>query len=134
MLSLKFFIHKIRNTCTFIFQFPEIIDTFSTLYQMMDSRVNMFGKLSRLQGKLDLMLSQISTQTQEEEEPITQQPLLQYQEGRIGGRERGGGGNRGDGVVGVEQVISHVITDIYTNIGRKTCYTTTSATISRRYM
>ena len=49
---------------------------------MMDSRVNMFGKLSRLQGKLDLMLSQISTQTQEEEAPITQQPLLQYEEGR----------------------------------------------------
>ena len=43
----------------------------------------MFGKLSRLQGKLDLMLSQISTQTQEEEEePVTQQPLLQYEEGR----------------------------------------------------
>ena len=42
----------------------------------------MFGKLSRLQGKLDLMLSQISTQTQEEEEPVTQQPLLQYEEGK----------------------------------------------------
>ena len=58
------------------------MNTFSTLYQMMDSRVNMFGKLSRLQGKLDLMLSQISTQTQEEEEPVTQQPLLQYEEGK----------------------------------------------------
>ena len=41
-------------------QFPEIIDTFSSLYQMMDSRVEVFGKLSRLQGKLDIMLSQVS--------------------------------------------------------------------------
>ena len=65
-----------------MFQFPEIIETFSVLYRMMDSRVNMFGKLSRLQGKLDLMLSQIATQTQEEEKPVTQQPLLQYEEGR----------------------------------------------------
>ena len=64
-----------------MFQFPEIIETFSVLYRMMDSRVNMFGKLSRLQGKLDLMLSQIATQTQEEEKPVTQQPLLQYEEG-----------------------------------------------------
>ena len=41
-------------------------------------------------GKSDLMLSQISTQTQEEEEPVTQQPLLQYEEGR--GSWVGGGG------------------------------------------
>ena len=71
------------DTCVILmFQFPEIIETFSVLYRMMDSRVNMFGKLSRLQGKLDLMLSQIATQTQEEEKPVTQQPLLQYEEGR----------------------------------------------------
>ena len=83
--KLQLIVHPVISSDTsmiLMFQFPEIIETFSVLYRMMDSRVNMFGKLSRLQGKLDLMLSQIATQTQEEEKPVTQQPLLQYEEGR----------------------------------------------------
>lgn len=65
---------------SYLMTFPDIIDTLSTLYQMMDSRVSMFGKLSRLQGKLDIMLSQISNQTQEDEPLVAQAPLLQFDE------------------------------------------------------
>ncbi|XP_053393117.1 WD repeat-containing protein 43-like [Mercenaria mercenaria] len=67
---------------SYLMTFPEIVETFSTLYQMMDSRVTMLGKLSRLKGKLDIMLSQISAQTQDQgEEPGAGQPaLLQFEE------------------------------------------------------
>ncbi|XP_041353730.1 WD repeat-containing protein 43-like [Gigantopelta aegis] len=61
---------------------PDIIEKLSGLYQMMDSRVSTFSKLSRLQGKLDLMLAQISTNDAEEEDASgkTEQPLLMYQD------------------------------------------------------
>ncbi|XP_060593577.1 WD repeat-containing protein 43-like [Ruditapes philippinarum] len=67
---------------SYLMTFPEIVETFSGLYQMMDSRVTMLGKLSRLKGKLDIMLSQISAQTQAQgEEPGASQPaLLQFEE------------------------------------------------------
>ena len=59
-----------------------MIDNLSKLYQMMDSRTSMFSKLSRLQGKLDLVLSQITAQDQPEVEGASlEQPLLMYQEG-----------------------------------------------------
>ncbi|KAL5008350.1 hypothetical protein ScPMuIL_013931 [Solemya velum] len=65
---------------SYLMTFPKIVDTLSSLYQMMESRVSMFGKLSRLQGKLGLVLSQITSQGEEEEDPIAnQQPLLLYQ-------------------------------------------------------
>ncbi|WAR18507.1 WDR43-like protein [Mya arenaria] len=38
--------------------FPEIVETLSPLYQMMDNRTSMLGRLSRLKGKVDIMLSQ----------------------------------------------------------------------------
>ena len=42
-----------------LLQHPELVALLGQLYQMMDSRVAVFGRLSRLQGKLDLMLSQV---------------------------------------------------------------------------
>ncbi|XP_064622092.1 WD repeat-containing protein 43-like [Lineus longissimus] len=66
---------------SYLMTFPEIVDTLSSLYQMMDYRVGMFSRLSKLQGKLELMLSQVTSQTQDEEETVaTQQPMLIYQE------------------------------------------------------
>ena len=41
-----------------LFQVPNLMDSLSGLYQLLDSRVGTFSKLCRLQGKLDLMLAQ----------------------------------------------------------------------------
>jgi len=66
---------------SYLMTFPELVEKLGDLYQIMDARVTMFGKLSRLQGKLDLMLSQITLQNQAEEEiGAAQQPMLIYQD------------------------------------------------------
>ena len=39
-------------------QVPQLVNSFSGLYQLLDARVGTFSRLSRLQGKLDLMLTQ----------------------------------------------------------------------------
>ncbi|XP_069117175.1 WD repeat-containing protein 43-like [Argopecten irradians] len=66
---------------SYLMTFPEVVEIFSSLYQMMDARTAAFSRLSKLQGKLDLILSQITTQEQHEEETLTgQTPLLMYQE------------------------------------------------------
>ncbi len=39
-------------------QVPHLLNSVSGLYQLLDTRVSMFGKLCRLQGKLDLVLAQ----------------------------------------------------------------------------
>ena len=38
---------------------PELVESVSVLSQLMESRCAAFSKLSRLKGKLDLMLSQV---------------------------------------------------------------------------
>ena len=40
-------------------QVPDLVDSLSGLYAMMESRVSIFSKLCKLQGRLDLMLSQV---------------------------------------------------------------------------
>ncbi|KAK3599161.1 hypothetical protein CHS0354_040999 [Potamilus streckersoni] len=67
---------------SYLMTFPEIVEIFSSLYQMMDYRVSIFSRLKKLQGKLGILLAQVSSQGQEEEEQslVAQQPLLQYQE------------------------------------------------------
>ncbi|XP_060063671.1 WD repeat-containing protein 43-like [Ylistrum balloti] len=66
---------------SYLMTFPEVVEVFSSLYQLMDARTAAFSRLSKLQGKLDLILSQITTQEQHEEETsIDQPPLLMYQE------------------------------------------------------
>ncbi|XP_076100373.1 WD repeat-containing protein 43-like [Mytilus galloprovincialis] len=66
---------------SYLMTFPDMVENLSTLYQMMDSRTMMFNKLSRLQGKLDLVLSQVTAQDQPEVETESlEQPLLMYQE------------------------------------------------------
>ena len=39
-------------------QVPHLVDSLSGLYQLLDARVGTFSRLSRIQGKLDLMLTQ----------------------------------------------------------------------------
>ena len=52
---------------------------------MMDTRVSLFERLSHLQGKLDLILSQVASQGTESEEEVTDShaPLLAYQDGKV---------------------------------------------------
>ncbi|ESP04564.1 hypothetical protein LOTGIDRAFT_63496, partial [Lottia gigantea] len=77
---LKWLKAVLTTHTSYLMTFQEIVDSLSALYQLMEARVGMFSRLSRLQGKLDLMLSQITCQEQEEEEGIVQAPLLLYHE------------------------------------------------------
>ena len=40
-------------------QVPSLFESISSLYEMMESRCNAFTRLTRLQGKLELMVSQV---------------------------------------------------------------------------
>ena len=51
------------NISIVYFQFPELVDKLGLLYQMMEHRVDMFGRLTKLQSKLDIILSQVSPQS-----------------------------------------------------------------------
>lgn len=43
----------------FVPQFPDMVDNLSALYQSMDARTRLVDRLSKLKGKLELMLSQV---------------------------------------------------------------------------
>jgi len=66
----------------YLLAFPELVESLSSIYAAMESRVTLFTRVSRLQGKLDLMLSQISSQAASEDAleagASSQQPLLLY--------------------------------------------------------
>ena len=49
-----------------IIQLPELMGTLSGMYEMMDSRIGTLTRLSKLQGKLDLLLSQVRLVEQEQ--------------------------------------------------------------------
>ena len=46
------------SQCLFV-QVPDLVGSLSGLYAMVESRVGVFTKLCKLQGRLDLMLSQV---------------------------------------------------------------------------
>ena len=46
------------SECLFV-QVPDLVGSLSGLYAMVESRVGAFTKLCKLQGRLDLMLSQV---------------------------------------------------------------------------
>lgn len=46
------------SDCLFV-QVPDLVGSLSGLYAMVESRVGAFTKLCKLQGRLDLMLSQV---------------------------------------------------------------------------
>ncbi|XP_033097150.1 WD repeat-containing protein 43-like [Anneissia japonica] len=61
---------------------PDLVQLLSNLYEMINSRTTMGNRLSKLHGKLDLMLSQIMEQNEEkEDDDFTQaSALLVYEE------------------------------------------------------
>ena len=44
----------------FLLQYPDLVETLGGVHQMMENRVAMFGRLSKLHGKLELMLAQVN--------------------------------------------------------------------------
>lgn len=67
---------------SYLISFPDLMDTLSSLYQLLDARMAMFTKLTRLQGKLSLLLSQVKSRDQEESgvKYHDQSALLMYQD------------------------------------------------------
>jgi folate-dependent phosphoribosylglycinamide formyltransferase PurN len=59
-----------------------LIDSLGTVYEMMNARTKLFPQLAKLQGKLQLVMSQVSSQAEAlqtaNEKDI--QPLLYYQD------------------------------------------------------
>lgn len=66
-------------------KYPELIDSLGKLYESMNARTKLFPQLSKLQGKLQLAISQISSsaerlQAGENGDEKARQELLFYQE------------------------------------------------------
>ena len=63
-------------------KYPDLIDSLGTVYEMMNARTKLFPQLAKLQGKLQLVMSQVSSQAEAlqtaNEKDI--QPLLYYQD------------------------------------------------------
>ena len=66
----------------FSLKYPDLIDSLGTVYEMMNARTKLFPQLAKLQGKLQLVMSQVSSQAEAlqtaNEKDI--QPLLYYQD------------------------------------------------------
>ena len=80
---------KLINYVFFVFinrKYPELIDSLCKLYESMNARTKLFPQLSKLQGKLQLAISQISSQTDRFQldggngDEKDRQELLYYQE------------------------------------------------------
>lgn len=73
--------HILSTHMAYLMTVPDLVDSLSGLYAMLESRVSVFSKLCKLQGRLDLMLSQVDSQSHnnpEEEEHV--EPTVVYQE------------------------------------------------------
>lgn len=73
--------HILSAHMAYLMTVPDLVHSLSGLYAMMESRVGAFTKLCRLQGRLDLMLSQVDSQSYgaaDEEEHV--EPAVVYQE------------------------------------------------------
>ncbi|XP_046863644.1 WD repeat-containing protein 43-like [Xenia sp. Carnegie-2017] len=60
---------------------PNLVDSLGGLYQLFESRVGIHSRLCKLQGRLDLMLSQVVAQTDEViEKDQLNEPMMMYKE------------------------------------------------------
>jgi U3 small nucleolar RNA-associated protein 5 len=67
---------------SFLMSYPDLIDSLGSLFEMMNARTKLFPQLSKLQGKLQLVMSQISLQAASLENDADKdaEPLLYYQD------------------------------------------------------
>lgn len=72
--------HVLSVHMAYLMTVPDLVDSLSGLYAMMESRVSIFSKLCKLQGRLDLMLSQVDSQSYNNADNEVPGPSVVYQE------------------------------------------------------
>ncbi|XP_030854848.1 WD repeat-containing protein 43 [Strongylocentrotus purpuratus] len=70
----------LRERASYLMTCPELMLRLSHIYETINTRTSNGGKLSRLHGKLDLMLAQISSQDDTVEASHTDQALMLYED------------------------------------------------------
>ncbi|XP_032222775.1 WD repeat-containing protein 43 [Nematostella vectensis] len=70
--------HLLSVHMSYLMTIPNLVESLSSLYAMMETRVGVYGKLCKLQGRLDLLLSQVAAQ--QESDHDLRQPATFYQE------------------------------------------------------
>ena len=58
LVALKWLRAVLVNHTAFLMSYPDLRSLFSDMYQMMENRVSVYSRLCKVQGKLDIMLSQ----------------------------------------------------------------------------
>lgn len=72
--------HILSAHMAYLMTVPNLVDSLSGLYGILESRVNVFSKLCKLQGRLDLLLSQVDSQSYNADENESAGPSLVYHE------------------------------------------------------
>lgn len=70
----------LRERASYLMTCPELMLRLSHIYETINTRTSTGGKLSRLHGKLDLMLAQISSQDDTAQASHTDQALMLYED------------------------------------------------------
>lgn len=70
----------LRIHMSYLSTFPELTDKLSIMYQILDSRLIMYDRISKLKGKLDLLLLQASDIVLHDKSSVNPEALLVYQE------------------------------------------------------
>lgn len=65
---------------SYLMSYPDLIESLGSVYEMMNARTKLFPQLSKLQGKLQLVMSQVTSQTDELPNSNDKEPLLYYQD------------------------------------------------------
>lgn len=72
--------HILSTHMAYLMTVPDLVNSLSGLYAMVESRVSIFSKLCKLQGRLDLMLSQVDSQSYNTAEDEIAGPSVVYHE------------------------------------------------------
>ena len=60
VLDISLIVHaSILNSARFRSQVPNLVESLGGLYQLFETRVGVYSRLCKLQGRLDLMLAQV---------------------------------------------------------------------------
>lgn len=67
---------------SFLMSYPDLVDSLGSIYEMMNARTKLFPQLSKLQGKLQLVMSQVTSQAEalNQNSEDNREPFLLYQD------------------------------------------------------
>lgn len=65
---------------SYLMSYPDLIESLGSVYEMMNARTKLFPQLSKLQGKLQLVMSQVTSQAEGLPNSNDKEPLLYYQD------------------------------------------------------